>query len=400
MKLDRPGIAPQLINFIKLPGVLVKDMYQGGKIIHEDPLRLGFAFRVVRGQAQFGLDLPVDVVGEGFGEGDVVRLTDDKIIGWTIQAAEVHEVDMISFFIQDRCDDEFVERVFGCLFDGRFFFFCQALILFSLEIMCYLFCKSMEIGAFRGQGMGKMKILLDTIDSTQTFASELLRGHQVRHGTLIMARFQSLGRGRGSHSWEGEIGKNFYGSLVLRHVWDHAPAPFVLSQVAALAVRDQVEEQTRMQVTIKWPNDVICAGKKVAGILISNQWKGSSWESSILGMGININQVRFSSINPDAASLATLTGKFIHVHDITNGLMDGLERYYDLLLRGETGRLASDYFKHLHGARSPVIMQVPGETGTFRGQVEQVEPDGKIWIRASGQDLKEYDLDQLKFPLS
>lgn len=258
----------------------------------------------------------------------------------------------------------------------------------------------MEIGAFRGQGMGKMKILLDTIDSTQAFASELLRDHPVSHGTLVLARYQSRGKGRGAHSWEGESGKNFYGSLVLRHMWNPAPAPFVLSQVAALAVRDQIEEQTRLQVHIKWPNDVICAGKKVAGILISNQWRGSSWESSILGIGININQVRFSEENPDAGSLASLTGKSLQVLDITNGLMDGLGRYYDLLHCGETGQLVSDYFMHLHGARAPVLMQAAGEAGTFRGQVVRVEPDGKLWIRAGNQALKEYDLDQLKFPLS
>ncbi len=258
----------------------------------------------------------------------------------------------------------------------------------------------MEIGAFRGQGMGKMKILLDTIDSTQAFTSELLRVHPVSHGTLVMARFQSQGRGRGAHSWEGESGKNFYGSLVLRHVWNTAPAPFFLSQVGALAVRDQIAAQTRMQVHIKWPNDVICAGKKIAGILISNQWKGSSWESSILGIGININQVRFSAENPDAASLATLTGNSIQIHEITNGLMDGLERYYDLLHRGETGPLASGYFNHLHGTRAPVFMQEAGQTGTFRGQVVRVEPDGKIWIRTGSQVLKEYDMDQLKFLLS
>lgn len=258
----------------------------------------------------------------------------------------------------------------------------------------------MEIGAFRGQGMGKMKILLDIIDSTQAFTLELLRVHPVSHGTLVMARFQSRGRGRGAHSWEGESGKNFYSSLVLRHVWNPAPAPFFLSQVAALAVRDQIAAQTRLPVHIKWPNDVICAGKKIAGILISNQWKGSSWESSILGIGININQVRFSAENPDAASLATLTGNSIQIHEITNGLMDGLERYYDLLHRGETGPLASGYFNHLHGTRAPVLMQEAGQTGTFRGQVVRVEPDGKIWIRTGSQVLKEYDMDQLKFLLS
>ncbi len=400
MKFDGLGVTPQLVNFIVFPRVPVENMDQGGKIIHKDPLGLGFAFGMVWGDAQFGLDLPVDMVRERFGQGDIVRFANYKIIRRSVQAPQVQQVDMIAFFIQDRCNDEFVEGVFGCLFDGRFFFFGQALILFSLENVGYLFYKSMEIRAFRGQGIGKMKILLDAIDSTQSFASDLLKDSPVSHGTLVMARFQTQGRGRGAHSWEGECGKNFYGSLVLKHAWPTPPPPFALSQAAALAVRDRIESQTGMQVRLKWPNDVICAGKKVAGILISNQWKGASWESSILGIGINLNQAGFGEDNPDAASLATLTGKSIPVHEITNGLMDDLDRYYGFLLRGETSRLATDYYNHLHGSRSAVRMQRTGDKSTFLGQVVRLENDGKIWIRAGREALKSYDVDQIKFLLS
>lgn len=257
----------------------------------------------------------------------------------------------------------------------------------------------MKIEAYQPASAGKVKILLDQVDSTQVFAARLLKDSTVTHGTLILARYQTQGQGRLGRSWESNPSENFMGSLVLKHRWNPSPPPFALSQAASLAVLRLVEEFTGQTARIKWPNDILLLGKKVSGILISNQWKGQVWESSIVGMGINVNQRNFGPGLSQAISLVQVTGKPIEMNELTDKLMFFLNEYYMQLNLGSVEQLRRDYYHALFGYGQSVHLRM-AETGqVHQGRIEEVATDGELLVHLDSGGRHWFDLDQISILL-
>lgn len=133
------------------------------------------------------------------------------------------------------------------------------------------------------------------------------------HATVVSARQQTAGRGQRGNSWESEPGKNLTLSILLRpqHIDTHVP--FVLSAAVALGVHDTVASLLNnfsdREVSIKWPNDIYIADSKVAGILIENSLDGHRLRHSIIGIGLNVNQLSFISDAPNPISIANVTGR-------------------------------------------------------------------------------------------
>ena len=219
------------------------------------------------------------------------------------------------------------------------------------------------------------------------------------NGTLIMARHQSQGRGRLGKSWHSNPAENFTGSLIIKHGWEKVPPPFALSQVAALAIRALIEDMTGQSVSIKWPNDIILLQKKISGILISNQWKGQVWESSIVGIGINVNQLAFDASLPQAISLTGLTGLSYDMNEIINKLMSFLNLYYQQLSAGTLDQIAKDYHRFLYGINHPVMIKPGDKEQTYPARIVEVVPSGEIRLQLDNGESRLYDLDQISILL-
>ncbi len=257
----------------------------------------------------------------------------------------------------------------------------------------------MKIEAYQPGLMGKVKILLDQVDSTQLFAAQLLKDSTVANGTLVMARNQSQGRGRLGKTWHSNPAENFTGSLIIKHSWETVPPPFALSQVTALAIRALIEDLTGQPVLIKWPNDIIILNKKISGILISNQWKGQLWESSILGIGINVNQLCFDPSLPQAISLIGLTGKSFDINEIIHKLMSFLNIYYQQLSSGTLEQITKAYHQYLYGITHPVMIKPGTKDQTYPARIVEVVPSGEIKLQMENGETRLFDLDQISILL-
>ena len=258
----------------------------------------------------------------------------------------------------------------------------------------------MKIEAYQPGLMGKVKILLDQVDSTQLFAAQLLKDTVVANGTLVMARHQSEGRGRLGKAWHSNPAENFTGSLIIKHSWETVPPPFALSQVAALATRALIEDINGQAVLITCPNDIILHQKKISGILISNQWKGQVWESSIVGIGINVNQRSFESSLPQAISLTGLTGISFDMNEIINKLMSFLNLYYQQLSSGTLDTVTKDYHRFLYGINHPVMVKPGDKDQAQLARVLEVVPSGEIKFQMENGETRLFDLDQISILLS
>jgi BirA family biotin operon repressor/biotin-[acetyl-CoA-carboxylase] ligase len=135
-------------------------------------------------------------------------------------------------------------------------------------------------------GLGQPLHFYRSIASTNAKALELVEAG-APHGTLVVAEEQTAGRGRGGRRWLTPAGAAIALSLILR--WDPPVVgiPGSLSVYGALAVAEAAE-QFGVPVSIKWPNDVLADGRKVAGVLVEAQWRGSELVSAVVGIGVNL----------------------------------------------------------------------------------------------------------------
>lgn len=147
-----------------------------------------------------------------------------------------------------------------------------------------------------------------------------MRSQRPPEFSVVLADHQTAGRGQQSNGWTSEAGKNLTCSFILYPRHSKPEQAFLLNMALALAVTDSVVALTSgysgLAPSIKWPNDILCADQKVAGILVENIWQGQRWDVAVVGIGLNLNQQHFSGLGA-AASLGSLTqGTF----DVMNAL--------------------------------------------------------------------------------
>ncbi|MEP7321851.1 MAG: biotin--[acetyl-CoA-carboxylase] ligase [Saprospiraceae bacterium] len=252
----------------------------------------------------------------------------------------------------------------------------------------------MKNGAL-GEDIGKYKILLDRVSSTHWFALELLRAGNAEHGTMVTCLEQTHGKGRLDKSWDHEKSKNIAINFILNEI--NAGTGFTaghLSMVVALAVCFTSKATLGSDVRIKWPNDIISQSKKIAGILITNQWRGSQMESCVIGIGININKVDFTGI-PQAGSFKSLTGKETDVNIVIQTLIQQMNHWYKLLYH-DVQEVVDAYHHDLYGYQQFIQVRVIRDDTLQDAKIIEVDQDGIVKLEFKNGNIRSYDLDELK----
>ena len=148
------------------------------------------------------------------------------------------------------------------------------------------------------------------IESTNSYLQNLLdRGEEITDN-IVVADFQTSGKGQGKNVWHSEEGKNLLFSIALDMSFLKAEDQFLLTQMVSVAVIDVLKKYlTEENLFIKWPNDIYFNDKKIAGVLIKNEIKGMMMGTSIIGIGLNVNQTDFDESLPNPISMKIITGK-------------------------------------------------------------------------------------------
>lgn len=212
----------------------------------------------------------------------------------------------------------------------------------------------------------------------------------------MLASAQPQGRGQHGSRWESEPGKNLTLSLILYPDFLPAWRNFVLNKAVSLAVRDCVAAfLPQKNVGIKWPNDIYVGDKKIGGILIQNTLQQSTIASSIIGIGLNINQTVFSEAVPNPTSLQLESGNEFALETVLASLAQRLEQYYLQLRAGNWEQLDVLYLQKLYrlGINS-VFQRIDGTV--FRGVITGISDSGRLQI--SDDDFVEtFDLKEVSF---
>ena len=181
--------------------------------------------------------------------------------------------------------------------------------------------------AARGMAIGAPLEILDETDSTNDVAKRAAK-NGAAHGALFVAEAQRAGRGRQGRPWVGVRGESILASVLLRISCEPRKLP-PLALVAGLAARDAIAKALggRADAKIKWPNDVLLGGRKVAGVLVEAVLVGHRVEAVVVGVGVNVHQRAFApEIEERATSVALHATSPADRAAILVDLLEGLDR--------------------------------------------------------------------------
>lgn len=253
--------------------------------------------------------------------------------------------------------------------------------------------KSTIFNQWNTEQFGKIIEYYQELDSTNLEAKRLAR-QGVAHGTLILAKSQTGGRGRSGRSWASKPGEGLYMSLVLRPGIAAGNAS-MLTLVAAMAVSDALVK-VGVHALIKWPNDIVIFGRKVCGILTEMSADMTAIQYVVVGIGINVGQQVFEpELVAKAVSLAQ-AGIRVSCEELAGLVLESFEHYYQMFLRTEDlSEIRECYLERMVSLNQPVVLMdkssdgVDQVTGICRGIDNRgglmVEIDGKERIIYSGE---------------
>ena len=235
-------------------------------------------------------------------------------------------------------------------------------------------------------------IKLDNVNSTNRYALSLKKNSFFKEGLVITANSQSNGEGQRGSKWDSEISKNLLISVVIEPKLKIFKQ-FDLVKIVSLGITDFLSENL-IKSYIKWPNDIIINKKKLAGILINNVISSDNITHSVIGIGMNINQLFFKDYSIKATSLGILLKKKLSIDDVKLKLLDAIFKRLQSYRANKD--LHEDYIKCLfrHEKTSTFKMK----NNIIKGKITGVNADGLLIITFKKQ-IKEFNLKEIQIIL-
>ncbi len=240
----------------------------------------------------------------------------------------------------------------------------------------------------------KNSFFLTEVESTNNYANQLVLSKAAEHGTVVLAQHQKKGKGQQGKSWESESGKKLLASIILFPSFLHAAKQFYLSKIASLAIFDFLKTEIN-GISIKWPNDIYIQHKKVAGILIENAVKGQTLSSSIIGIGLNLNQQLFVSDALNPVSLMQITGKVYDIELVAELIFQNLNNWYCILENGGFDEIDSAYFNLLFRANEWAVFAKQGKR--FEARIKGIGEFGQLILEERNGSFSEFMFKEVEF---
>jgi BirA family transcriptional regulator, biotin operon repressor / biotin---[acetyl-CoA-carboxylase] ligase len=210
---------------------------------------------------------------------------------------------------------------------------------------------------------------------------EKLARDGVREGVVVFAESQTRGRGRLGRKWISPARKGLWFSILLRP--DLRPQETTqLTVASATALRRAIESETNLKPQIKWPNDILIGGKKVAGILTELSAELDKVRHVILGIGIDVN-LNAGEFPPElrkaATSLKIESGETISRAELATVILQELDRDYSRICAGKFAEVADEWEEHCATIGKNVTVQIGDRK--IRGRAESLDDDGALLLR-------------------
>jgi BirA family transcriptional regulator, biotin operon repressor / biotin---[acetyl-CoA-carboxylase] ligase len=226
--------------------------------------------------------------------------------------------------------------------------------------------------------------------STNSYASDLLISKVIDDEICVYALFQTKGRGLAKNVWESESGKNLLFSMIVfpeMKVEDY----FKFNMIVSLSICRYLNLRG-ITAKIKWPNDIYVLDNKIAGILVENSFMGDMIQSSIVGVGLNLNQEKFNSTISNAISMRNITGIDYDIDDEIKKISFEISNGIQSLSKLSFIKIKENYLKNLYRYNIESLFKI-GEKEILATIVD-VKKEGHIVLNQSGE-VKEYYFKEL-----
>jgi BirA family biotin operon repressor/biotin-[acetyl-CoA-carboxylase] ligase len=215
---------------------------------------------------------------------------------------------------------------------------------------------------------------------------QLLANKKLHEGSVVVTDYQTAGQGQVNNHWESEPKSNLLCSIVLYPKNITTDTIFLLSKCISVAVHSTLQQFTSKDIKIKWPNDIIINHKKVAGILIKNTIVNNTVERTIVGIGINANQLQFGTHLPNAASLRGINNQFVDINKLEEILFYFIEKNYDFLNENRSSEIEQKYLNNLYKNNGEATFELDGEI--IKSNLITVNNQGELNLVINGQHKK------------
>ncbi len=236
-------------------------------------------------------------------------------------------------------------------------------------------------------------IKLDATDSTNLYLKQLLLSNILNDYTAVVAKKQEKGRGQMGTSWQAEEGKNLTFSLLKKYSSMQVNHQFALNICVSLAVYDILKELAIPNLMVKWPNDIMSGSSKICGILIENVLKGHTIQSSIIGIGLNVNQTSYGNLEK-VTSLKSASGRFFDLEELLHKILKKLQFHLSDVENKTVAELLPSYTELLFRKDKPsTFKNSDGEL--FMGFIRGISPEGKLVLELEDTIFKSFGLKEV-----
>lgn len=237
-------------------------------------------------------------------------------------------------------------------------------------------------------------IKLNATDSTNTYLKKMRKTEEVKDFTVVTASAQLKGKGQLGAKWESEAGKNLTFSILKKFDNLSLKDRFMVNICISLAISDCLKQYSVPDVHIKWPNDILSGTSKICGILIENMLLSEQIRSSIIGVGLNVNQTAFNTL-ANVSSLKLLLGRTLNLDEVLTDLIKHTKNYFLRLEKKEFETLRSAYAETLFRKNKPSTFEDRNKK-RFMGFIRGVSLEGKLVVELEDAIMKEFDLKELR----
>ena len=234
----------------------------------------------------------------------------------------------------------------------------------------------------------------DQIDSTNAFLQRQQSECDIRNW-VVSADEQTAGKGMGNNGWESEAGKNLTFSLALDMGFLPAERQFLLSEAVPLGIIEVLDELIPAErLSIKWPNDIFYENQKLAGILINSTIKANMMDVSIIGIGLNINQMQFQDWPTHPISMKIITGRDLDLQPLLEQITERILIKVQQLQSNPT-TIEQEYLKRLFRYHTWAAYEVGGKV--LRFFMTGIDPFGRLMLVDEADNSYCFDIKEIKF---
>jgi len=237
-------------------------------------------------------------------------------------------------------------------------------------------------------------IKLSAIDSTNSYLKKLAKETHVEDQIVVVAENQISGRGQMGNGWISKEGESLTFSVFKRFEGLLIDQQFMISMAVSLGILEALKRLNVPNISIKWPNDILSAKKKVGGILIENVLEGSSVKYSVIGIGINVNESAFPNL-PQASSLKLETGVVFNLEEVLHLILRNVFRKLENLSEKDFFEMKRHYENNLFRKEMVSVFETP-EGSRFNGIIKGVSEIGELLVEIENVGLEKFQLKEVK----